>query len=370
MRPVDSCARLCLHAVDTYIPCLCWTSHNSLTLFIAPPHICRFYCPYRHSLSESPLYYSYDVAGAHVIMLSSYSRKLASLPHSLLLHSTLECAVHAVVRAGAHAIRLHSYSLKPCSLKPCCVVHAVVGLFGQAASSVALATAHIAPASATTDCTSIYHSRPARSLQPRQRAVRLAAAGPGRRGSGAHPLAHCVLPRALVQLELRAPGAAGALHVRCAELRCLMECCPHALPCQTNASLNGYLTFLSCSPSSCRARARRCARQYSMLSSAVSHLVSVARLPAGRGRGDAQGHGARAVRAWSGLCVLRCAPVWIKQPSAMSGCVLLAACKLHGVMHVWPAQRLPHFIKSHSTPNPHPTIHRPCARVRAAPPRV
>ncbi|KAI7841497.1 hypothetical protein COHA_004890 [Chlorella ohadii] len=33
----------------------------------------RFYCPYRHSLSESPLYYSYDVAGAHVIMLSSYS---------------------------------------------------------------------------------------------------------------------------------------------------------------------------------------------------------------------------------------------------------------------------------------------------------
>ncbi|PSC71931.1 putative purple acid phosphatase 20 [Micractinium conductrix] len=33
----------------------------------------RFYFPYRQSLSTSKLYYSYDVAGAHIIMLSSYS---------------------------------------------------------------------------------------------------------------------------------------------------------------------------------------------------------------------------------------------------------------------------------------------------------
>ena len=40
---------------------------------------CRFYFPYRQSLSESKLYYSYDVAGAHVIMLSSYSGELVGV---------------------------------------------------------------------------------------------------------------------------------------------------------------------------------------------------------------------------------------------------------------------------------------------------
>lgn len=50
---------------------------GSSPLTAAPllPARCRFYFPYRHSLSESKLYYSYDVAGAHVIMLSSYSRE-------------------------------------------------------------------------------------------------------------------------------------------------------------------------------------------------------------------------------------------------------------------------------------------------------
>lgn len=37
-----------------------------------------FYFPYRQSLSTSKLYYSYDVAGAHIIMLSSYSREFTA----------------------------------------------------------------------------------------------------------------------------------------------------------------------------------------------------------------------------------------------------------------------------------------------------
>ncbi|EFN50589.1 hypothetical protein CHLNCDRAFT_15847, partial [Chlorella variabilis] len=32
----------------------------------------RFFFPYRPSLSGTKLYYSYDVAGAHVVMLGSY----------------------------------------------------------------------------------------------------------------------------------------------------------------------------------------------------------------------------------------------------------------------------------------------------------
>lgn len=44
------------------------------------------------------------------------------------------------------------------------------------------------------------------SLQPRQRPVRLAAAGPGGGGPRAYALAHCQLPRTLVQLQLCTPG--------------------------------------------------------------------------------------------------------------------------------------------------------------------
>ena len=36
------------------------------------PSARRFYFPNSHSLSASKLYYSYDVAGAHIIMLGSY----------------------------------------------------------------------------------------------------------------------------------------------------------------------------------------------------------------------------------------------------------------------------------------------------------
>lgn len=36
-------------------------------------YMTRFNMPYEHSGSESPLYYSYDVAGAHIIMLGSYA---------------------------------------------------------------------------------------------------------------------------------------------------------------------------------------------------------------------------------------------------------------------------------------------------------
>ena len=53
---------------------------------------CRFYFPYRQSLSESKLYYSYDVAGAHVIMLSSYSGDMGGvLLLLLLLQSVFWC---------------------------------------------------------------------------------------------------------------------------------------------------------------------------------------------------------------------------------------------------------------------------------------
>jgi len=44
---------------------------NPHPTFIPPRH--RFYFPYRQSLSRSKLYYSYDVAGAHVIMLATYA---------------------------------------------------------------------------------------------------------------------------------------------------------------------------------------------------------------------------------------------------------------------------------------------------------
>ncbi len=38
-----------------------------------PPHACRFYQPHRESGSASPLYYSYEVAGLHVVMAGSYT---------------------------------------------------------------------------------------------------------------------------------------------------------------------------------------------------------------------------------------------------------------------------------------------------------
>lgn len=48
------------------------------------PHLPRsFYFPFHHCGSPSELYYSYDVAGAHVVMLGSYVGEWVKLGGSL-----------------------------------------------------------------------------------------------------------------------------------------------------------------------------------------------------------------------------------------------------------------------------------------------
>lgn len=82
-RCVPQLARLSAAALagsdSCFTACPLWPTFVLLWPMLSP---CRFYNPYRHSLSESPLYYSYDVAGAHVIMLSSYSRECGAVCYS------------------------------------------------------------------------------------------------------------------------------------------------------------------------------------------------------------------------------------------------------------------------------------------------
>lgn len=198
------------------------------------PHCCRsFYFPYRQSLSTCKLYYSYDVAGAHVIMLSSYSRERTpgrasggdscgspARPFSSCFGVSSICVSQPATRCK-----------QQCRPAPLSCPHA--------------RRAPPPRGAVATTCSALGPPPPRpRSLRPLFRAVRLAGARPCCCGPRAHALGHRRLPCALVQLQLCAPGApprlrlyapppkaAGRPHrCRMTLQPCIAECCARGAP--------------------------------------------------------------------------------------------------------------------------------------------